>query len=61
MSKYQLNQQEFESAMMKYGEMLMGGVMGGVGQAFEQGLQEGFTNQNQSAFSNFESSLNLDL
>ena len=31
--------------------------MGGV----EQALQEGFTNQNQSAFSNFESSLNLDL
>jgi len=57
MSKYQLNQQEFESAMQKYGEALMGGVMGGV----EQALQEGFTNQNQSAFSNFESSLNLDL
>jgi hypothetical protein len=61
MSKYQLSQQEFESAMQKYGEALMSGVMSGVGQAFEQGLQEGFTNQNQSAFSNFESSLNLDL
>jgi hypothetical protein len=47
--------------MQKYGEALMSGVMSGVGQAFEQGLQEGFTNQNQSAFSNFESSLNLDL
>jgi hypothetical protein len=52
-SKYGLNQKEVEEQMKKMGEFLMGGV--------EQALQEGFTNQNQSAFSNFESSLNLDL
>ena len=52
-SKYGLTQQQVDEQMKKFGEFLMGGV--------EQALQEGFTNQNQSAFSNFESSLNLDL
>jgi hypothetical protein len=65
LTKYNVSQKEFDDSMKKWGEALMGGfeqgLQEGLVNASQQVFEEGFTNQNQSSFSNFESSLNLDL
>jgi hypothetical protein len=64
-TKYNVSQKEFDDSMKKYGEALMNefekGFQEGLTNATEQVFEEGFTNQQQSMFSNFESSLDLDL
>jgi hypothetical protein len=64
-TKYNISKKEFDDSMKKFGEALMNdfekGMKEGLTQATEQVFEQGISNQNQSAFSNFESSLNLDL
>jgi hypothetical protein len=60
-SKYGLSQKQVEEQGKKYGEALMKGFEKGMTQATEQVLEQGILNQKQSAFSNFESSLDLDI
>ena len=61
-SKYGLSQKQVEEQMKKFGEALMKGFEKGMTQTTEQVLKEGLKgSSNTSAFSNFESSLDLDL
>ena len=61
-SKYGLSQKQVEEQMKKFGEALMKGFEKGMTQATEQVLEQGLKgSSNTSAFSNFESSLDLDI
>jgi len=61
-SKYGLSQKQVEEQMKKFGEALMKGFEKGMTQATEQVFEQGLKgSSNTSAFSNFESSLDLDI
>lgn len=64
-TKYKISQKEFDTSMKKFGEALINdfekGIKEGLTQATEQVFEKGMTEQKHSMFSNFESSLDLDL
>ena len=65
-TKYNISKKEFDDSMKKFGEALMNdfekGMKEGLTQATEQVFEEGLKgSSNTSAFSNFESSLDLDI
>lgn len=65
-TKYNISKKEFDDSMKKFGEALMNdfekGMKEGLTQATEQVFEEGLKgSSNSSAFSNFESSLDLDI
>ena len=61
-TKYNISKKEFDDSMKKFGEALMKDFEKGMTQATEQVFEQGLkSSSNTSAFSNFESSLDLDI